>query len=319
MDSLFGISLLFRGGGHLMTNSYPRPSKLLTTVSVLVIAGNLFLLSAFIAANVVEPNPFAMMGGLFILPLCVLMAAQQYRGTFRRVPSAAKTTSVLLYIFGGFLLLGVVTSTGEAVLEGVSLRLMTSILIPMLIVASASIAIGRMNALWAQRVRAVVATGAEAAVRRGFSVRELLLAVGVVAAMTGITLQFIRSAPPWYAENVDASAAPFGLPVGARNVSYCKGYRGTITYEFTIDESAFRKWVDSGIGSIESESAGIPLREITSPFVITRYYAYSSELNGPNDITVKTGLYYSWSKEDRGVYAAFDRTNSRAYYHAHFH
>jgi hypothetical protein len=298
-----------------MTNSYPRPSILLTTISALVIAGNLFLLSAFIAAIVVEPNPFAMMGGLFILPLCVLMAAQQYRGTFRRVPSAAKTTSVLLYIFGGSLLFGVVTSAGE----GVSLRLMTSILIPMFIVASASIAIGRMNALWAQRIRAAVASGAEAAVRHGFSGRELLLAVGVVAAMTGITSQFIRSAPPWYAENVDASAAPFGLPVGARNVSYCKGYRGTITYEFTIDESAFRKWVDSGIGSIESESAGIPLREITSPFVITRYYAYSSELNGPKDITIKTGLYYSWSKEDRGVHAAFDRTNSRAYYHAHFH
>jgi len=229
-----------------MTNSLSRPSKLLATISALVIAGNLFLLSAFIAANVVEPNPFAMMGGLFVLPLCVLMAAQQYRGTFRRLSSAAKTTSVLLYGFGGFLLFGVATWTGEAVLKGVSLHLMTSILIPMAIAASFSIAIGRMNALWSQRIRAAVASGAVAPVCRSVSLRELLLAVGIVAAMTGITSHFIRSAPPRYAENVDVSAAPVGLPVGAADVSYCKGYRGTIAYEFTINESAFR---DSAAGN----------------------------------------------------------------------
>jgi len=313
------ISLLLSHGGRVITNSFPQPSKLLAAISALTIAGNLFLLAAFIAANVVEPNPFAMMGSLFVLPLCGLMAAQQYRGTFRRVPSAAKTTSVLLYIFGGFLLFALITSTGEAVLEGVSLGFMASILIPMLVAASFSIAIGRMNALWSQRMRAALASGAVAPAQRGFSFRELLLAVGIIAALTGVASQFIRSSPPWYAENVDASAAPFGLPVGATEVSYCKGYRGTIAFEFTIDESAFREWVNSGIGSIESESAGIPLREITSPYVITRYHAYAPKLDGPNDITVNTGLYYSWSKEDRGVYAVFDRATSRAYYHAHCH
>jgi hypothetical protein len=265
-------------------------------MSALVISGNLLLLSAFIAGNVVEPNPFALMSGLFILPLCISMAAQQYRGTFRGVPSAATTASVLLYVFAGFLLFGVITSTGEAVLQGSSLHLMAPFLIPMLVAAALCVAFGRMNALWSRKLREGLASGVISPVQRGFSLRELLLAVGVVAALTGITSQFIESAPPWYAKNIDPSAAPFRLPSGATDVSYCKGYRGTITYEFTIDEQAFRDWVRSGIGSIESESAGVPLREITSPFTITRYHAYSSELNGPDDITVANGLFYSWSK-----------------------
>jgi hypothetical protein len=51
----------------------------------------------------------------------------------------------------------------------------------------------------------------------------------------------------------------------------------------------------------------------------TRYYVYSTELKGPDRITINSGLSYSWSKEDRGVHAAFDRTTGRAYYQAHFH
>jgi len=289
------------------------------TVSALVIAGNLLLLSTFIAAAIVEPNRFAIMGGLFVLPLCVLMAVQQYRGTFRCVQSAATTTSVLLYIMGGFLIFGVVTSAGEAIANSISLRMMASILIAMLIVATCSIAIGRMNALWSRRIRSAIDSGAVPAIKRGFSLRDLLLAVTVIAAMTAITSQLIRSAPPWYAENIQASAAPFSLPAGATDVSYCKGYRGTIAYEFTINEPAFRGWVESGIGSIESESAAIPIREITTPFTIRRYFTYSSKLNGPREITVNSGLFYSWSKEDRGVHAVYDRTTGRAYYYAHFH
>jgi len=212
-----------------------------------------------------------------------------------------------------------ITSAGEAVVNGTSLRLMAPILIPMLVTASFSVAFGRMNAMWSRKLRAVMDSGARAPLHRGFALRELLLAVGVSAAMTGIATQYIRSAPLKYAENITPSVSPFGLPDGATDFSYCKGYRGTIAYEFNIDESSFCEWVNLGIGSIESKSAGISLREITSPYTIRLYYTYSFELNGPNRITINSGLYYSWSKEDRGVYAAYDRTTSRAYYHAHFH
>lgn len=277
------------------------------------------MFSAVVAANVVEPNPFTMLGSLVILPLSIVLAAHQYRGTFRLVPSAAKTTSVLLYIFGGFLLFAGVTTAGEAVVEGVSMRLFASFLFPMFGAAALSLAAGRMNALCSAKLRADLATGATSPRQSGFTLRELLLVVGVLAIMTGITAQFIGSAPPTFAEHIDAAAAPVELPDGATDVSYCRGHRGTIAYEFTIDEARFRDWVSSGIGSIEAQSAGIPLQEITSPFTIKRYYLYSSELSGPYDVTIASGLSYTWSKEDRGVYAAFDRTTGRAYFHAHYH
>ncbi len=299
-----------------MSNPFPQPSKLFATISALVIAVNLFLLSC-ITAGILQSNPFAILGGLLVLPLCVLMAIQQYRGTFRRVPSAARTTSVLLYLAGGFMIFSLIVSTGEAILAGTSLRLMGWILIPMSIVATYSIVAGRMNALWAHSIRSIGESCAANPVRRGFSLRELFLVVSIVAVMTATITQWIRSESPRCAENIDLSTAPLSLPPGATDISYCKGHRDTIAYEYTIDEPAFREWVDSGIGSIESMSAEVPLREITSPFRITRYYAYASELKGSYDIVINSGLYYVWSQEDRGVYAAYDRTAGRAYYHVH--
>ncbi|MEM6471344.1 MAG: hypothetical protein AAF802_17415 [Planctomycetota bacterium] len=132
-----------------------------------------------------------------------------------------------------------------------------------------------------------------------------------------MTASFIRSTPPRYAENVSVADAPFGLPPSAIDVSFCQGSRGTIAYEFTVDETSFREWVAEGIGSIESNASNTILEQITTPVSITRYNAYSSELNGPDSITVNNGLHYSWSLEDRGVQAVFDPNTSRAYYFAH--
>tara|TARA_Y100001933_G_scaffold215598_1_gene222344 strand:- start:179 stop:736 length:558 start_codon:yes stop_codon:yes gene_type:complete len=144
---------------------------------------------------------------------------------------------------------------------------------------------------------------------------SLLLAYGFLYLRDGAFNQNL----PRYAENVPVAEAPFGLPADATDVSFYQGFRGTIAYEFTIDETSFREWVADGIGSIESNASNTELEQITTPVSITRYNAYSPELNGPDSITVNNGLYYSWSFEDRGVYAVFDSTTDRAYYFAHFH
>ena len=259
------------------------------------------------------------MGGVLIAPLFSVLAVQQYRGTFRGVPSAATTASVIQYGWGGLLLFGVATTAGEAMADSIAVSFLASVLVPMFLSASFSLVSGRMNALWARCLRTAFCAGAARPIQRGFSLRELILAVTVIAAMTAITTPLIRTAKPKFAEHIHAADAPFHSPAGATDVSYSRGFRGTVAFEFTCDELAFRDWVVAGIGSIEARAAAVPIREISSSHTITRYYAYASQLNGPTEIAVNSGLFYSWSREDRGVHAVYDRATGRGYYHAHYH
>ncbi len=291
----------------------PKPTLLLIATSVLVIAFSLFLVSAAIAAFTVTWDPCSLIGGAIILPLPAALAVQQYRATFRGVGSAALTAAILLFIIGGFAAFAFATTFGEIAMGGGELPWF-SMLLPMFAVAVVGLFGGWLNLRWRSKLPKM---GIDAGWR--FSLREILAAVTAIALLTGLTASFVRSTPPRYAENVPVAEAPFGLPADATDVSFCQGFRGTIAYEFTIDETSFREWVADGIGSIESNASNTELEQITTPVSITRYNAYSSELNGPDSITVNNGLYYSWSFEDRGVYAVFDSTTDRAYYFAHFH
>lgn len=300
-----------------MTDILPTPPKLLVAISVIVIGGILLVLSSFIGSSVVEPNPFAMIGAVFFFPPLLVLAIQQYRGTFRAVPSAATTACILFYIFSGFWIFAFVVTVGDAVAHGTALKMMAVILVPISLLAVTCFAFGWINGIWSRRLRAARDASLFVGRRRGLSLRESLTGIGVIVVMTGITFYQIHSSPPCFAEHIDRSAAPFGLPKDAADVSYCKGFRGTIAFEFSVGEASFRRWVESDIGSIESESSGVSLREVTDPFTMRRYGALRRELNGPESVTVLDGLYYEWSKEDRGVYAAFDRTTGRAYYYFH--
>ena len=152
-----------------------------------------------------------------------------------------------------------------------------------------------------------------------YSTRELLGTMTIIAAVFALSSWLHNSAPPKYAEHVEFAEAPFGLPSEATDISFCRGFRGTIAFEFSIDEIGFREWVKSGIGSIESQSAGIALLPITTSVSIWRYSFLASELPGSDITTVSAGFHYSWSHEDRGVYAVFNSTTNRAYYYAHYH
>ena len=291
----------------------PKPTLLLVAMSVLVIGFSLFLVSVAIAAFTVTWDPCSLIGGAIILPLPVALAIQQYRATFRGVGPAALTAAILLFIVGGFAAFAFATTFGEIAMGGGELPWL-SLLLPMLAVAIVGLFGGWLNLRWR---RNLPLSATDSGWR--FSLREILAAVAAISLLTGLTASFIRSTPPRYAENVSVADAPFGLPASAADVSFCQGFRGTIAYEFTVDEISFREWVADGIGSIESNASNTELEPITTPVSITRYNAYSSDLNGPDSVTVNKGLHYSWSFEDRGVYAVFDSTTNRAYYFAHFH
>jgi hypothetical protein len=290
----------------------------LLVCSLLILTACLFLISYALAMFTVTWDPCSLFGGLVILPLPAILAVAQYRATFRQNTKAASTSALLLFIIGGLAFLAFAVTLGEMLIEGVRLPWI-SLLLPMLATGVVGCLAAWINLSWSRRLTKVrpSATNPTAPIR--FSVRELLAAVAVIAFVTCLVAHFIRSTPPRYAENVSRDKAPFGLPVNARDISFCQGFRGTIAYEFTIDEADFIAWVRSGIGSIESDAANVPLRPITTPYEIRRFYALSSGLAGPDSTTIANGLYYHWSKEDRGVYAAFDRTTNRAYYFAHFY
>lgn len=295
-----------------MTES-PKPTPLLIATSVLVIAFSLFLVSVALAAFTVTWDPCSLIGGAIILPLPAALAVQQYRATYRGVAPAALTAAVLLFIVGGFAAFALATTFGEIAMGGGELPWFR-LLLPMLAVAIVGLFGGWLNLRWR---RNLPPTLTDAGCR--FSLREILAAGAAISLLTGLTASFVRSTPPRYAENVSVADAPFGLPASATDVSFCQGFRGTIAYEFSVDETSFREWVADGIGSIESNASNTKLEPIITPVSITRYNAYSSELSGPESITVNKGLHFSWSFEDRGVYAVFDSSTNRAYYFAHSH
>ncbi len=296
----------------------PKRSIWLILLSVVVLAACALLISAAIAMFTVTWDPCSFIGGAILLPLPAALAIQQFRGTFRYDATAALVSSVLQFLVSGFALFAFAMTLGEMIVEDIRIP-WTSLILPMLgtgLVAGAS---GWMNLSWSRRLKRSAAADARTVVRASFSRRELLVALTAIACVTALVTYFVRSTPPRYAENVARYKAPFDLPAEATEISFCQGYRGTIAYEFTIDENGFVEWLESGIGSLESDAANVSLQPITVPYSIRRYNSLAANLTGPDSITIANGLHYDWSKEDRGVHAAFDRTTNRAYYYAHFH
>jgi len=292
----------------------PKPSLPFIAVSLLVILACLLLISAALAVLVVKWSAFPLVGGAFLLPLPCALAIHQYLATFRRVQTAAKFSATLLFITSALAALAFVLTVGELVARiGDMPRI--GLLLPSGSIAFIGAIAGSLNLRWARKLSDATETSS----RIRFSIRELLTGVAAVSVMTATTSSFVRTPPPKYAEHVRITDAPFGLPASAKDISFCQGLRGSIAYEFAVDELSFRQWVASGIGSTESKSAGIPPLPITAPVSITRYNAYSADLTGPDSITVAKGLHYSWSYDDRGVYVVFDSATNRVYYCAQFH
>jgi hypothetical protein len=297
----------------------PEPPVALVVCSVLVVAGCLASASVALAMMwAVAWDPCSFIGGGILLPIPSFLACRQYGAVAWSDSRAARTSAILLFLIGGLALLMFAVNLGEMINAKVRIPWF-SLMAPLLGVGVFAISAAWMNLRWSRRLKLVATTSGDAAPIIRLSRRDALAGLSVVDLVAALVLYIVKSTPPQYAEHVAREQAPFGLPAGARDVSYCQGFRGTIAYEFTIDENRFVEWVESGVGSLESNAAGVPLKPIAEPFTITRYYALTKGREGPDSATIKDGLSYSWTKEDRGVYAAFDRATGRAYYFAHFH
>ena len=280
---------------------------------MLVILASLFLFSVALAAVSFIGDAFSFLGGVILLPISVVLGVQQYRAAFRGVRSAAKCAAIMLIGIGAILTLPCLTIAWETITSEGKIPWFI-LLIAMLLTIVAGVG-GWLNLCWMRSLTDEPDTFS----RPRFSMRELFAAMTAVSVVAALTTALIRTSLPRHAEHVDISVAPYGLPRSATDISYYLGTRGTIAYEFTTDETTFRNWVESGLGSFDSRAANVPLLPIANPETIRRYTAFSPDLTGPDSITVPRGLYYSWSFEDEGVHAVFDSSTNRAYYFSHSH
>lgn len=146
------------------------------------------------------------------------------------------------------------------------------------------------------------------------SLKELLLATAVVAAVTGLSLTIIRNEGPSSRVNAMPDQAPIRLPEGAKNICYAKGGRGYFVVEFTTDEAAFRKWANEVLKKIKP-SQRQECGEITRPEEVDRALSLYFDLEGPDLVEVASGLTFGWKFDlDEGAKAVFDRTTGRVYY-----
>ncbi len=297
-------------------NGLPQPPLALTILSGLTFTVILYFEASLVGIWATDNDPFSELACIFFAPICLIIAILLYRGTFRRISSAAKRAGVACLILSGFTAFGLVANVLEALSKGASwFRLMPLIFI-MLAFCGHFWGLGRLNLRWSHKL---VELQAEAKTEpRVVDWRlEIVLGLAALAAMVGIARHTIVTMPPKCGEHLAASAAPYSLPKGASDVSYCKGPGRANTVEFTCEEDAFRAWAEEEIVSLGPGTSAVALEEIRQPFTILRYNAFMNQPTGPREITVSHGLSYNWYILDHVVCAAYDRTNHRAYYHRH--
>ena len=90
-----------------------------------------------------------------------------------------------------------------------------------------------------------------------------------------------------------------------------RGYRGTISYNFAIDEAGFWEWTKSAGGSLESQASGVKILPVIGSFEIQDSFTQ----NGVHTIT--RGWFYDFHVEDRGHQYAYDADQGRVYFSSH--
>lgn len=233
---------------------------------------------------------------VIFLPWPILLAVQQYRGSFRCHPSGAAWALGLSCI--PLPILTVFTLAGFTAADP-SWRLLTCGLL--LLVAQTIVVLSNWN--WLHTLNAATREGWWPPPIKTVSVLELLLLVTSVAVVLTAGLYVAK---PLRGISVSASATPFSLPQGTHDVTYdvASYYE---RYECTVEEKSFLTWFDEKYGDAQLES-------IEDTVYVQTFVGDSFHLENH---AVTNGWQYRWRKEDQGVSITFDRQNSRLYYDSH--
>lgn len=295
----------------------PKPTKYLFISSLVNIVGALFLTSCSLASIIAAPwDACAVIAAGFLTPVSVGIGISQYLGVFHRNQTSAETVGVILSVIGALLLFGVFNYLNESIKDPSILHAW------MIQVCLAALGLffalcGWANLAWSRLLKTAADSPEKSPKPGTFSRWDRTAALLATTFVVIATSLMISTIPPEFAENVEYTRPPFDIPVGATSISFCQGSRGTIAYEFSIDEAGFREWLQKKIDSMGPMNSRNSIEPITSTFTMKRYVSLKRELKGDPNISISDGLRYSWHKEDQGKYAAFDRTKKRAYYHSH--
>lgn len=288
-----------------------QPSWPLVIFSWLVLAGCIFWGSLAVATGVKQSwDPCAIFGGIIFFTGSLVLGGAQYLGTFRRDVRAAGFCCAILFAVGGLLLFGIAVATAEYLVKGGG-NLPLGVAATFASVGSLFVTAGWLNYRW-QAQLPLPSRDSRWAWR--LSLREILGFTTAAGVCLGIAMYFINTSPEHFAEHLEITNPPFGIPAGAKDISYCQGGRGTIAYEFTIDEARFRTWAEAEFAYREDT-----YHEENGRMRVT---TYRTLLPGSRDVEqteIPHALIYSWAESDAGTYAVFDRDTNRAYYFSHSH
>jgi hypothetical protein len=309
----------------------PRPGWLLVANSLRFMGIFLFA-GGFWLAGFWHWDPFVWLCALIFVVPSFVFARWQYSATFHGNQWSAAKLFVFLLIVGSVLTLG----AGGAVIEPLANGIvpprgyLLHLVVPLALVAVWLFFTAVLTRRWRKRMAkscAAATVPSDAAPpplpadgrtsnRRILPSLSLRGLVGFVVALSAAVAGFAfgrHDSVPRRQMHVTARESCLSLPDGAADVCVLRGFRGTITFEFGIDEAGFWRWTEPGLGSLESEAANVPIKAIEGSFAV------DSCSEDPNEYTVDhvihRGWYYWWNREDRSVIYAYDSDTGRAYFH----
>lgn len=273
-------------------SSTPQPSILQQACAVLSILVSLAFAGILIPGLIYREVCFTFTSVLF-LPWPIILAIQQYRGTFRRRPSAAAWAWGLSFFpLVIFVLAGIITSDSPRYF-----------LVCFLLLFPAQSVVVLCNWTWLYTLNTAVREGWNPTTNKTMTVSELMLLVAGIAVVLAVGLPFAK---PLRGISLPASSTPFSLPEGAYKVTYVAAsyYR---RYECTVDETSFLEW-------FQMRNEDVQLEPIQQGIAVQTFVGNSFTLKS---VVVTDGWHYSWQEEDQGIYITFDRQTKRLYYHSH--
>ena len=292
-----------------------------------IIIGISAALAGLAVSGIVSWNVCSMLGGMVVLPFPLAVGGLQYAAGFRQNARAAKVVGIIHLVACAVFGFGWIANTSECIFEKGSLTWdQCSPLLILLCIATYCGICAWINLRVGKYLRAAtaegglpVATGAMG--RYQFTLRELLGGIVIVSIMASVASYTIRLEGKQYAEHVTREEAPvnvFQLPEDVTDVCYCRRCRGSLAYEFTIDEAGFHNWAKNRLEYSPSNSAAsIDKIQKGNPFTIERYTSLMPE---PSSIenetaTITQGYFYELWWQDEGLKLAYDSVNQRAYFY----